>query len=108
MCSDPNLFSSTDFSGYEYYCDLPYYTDYITNILFGDNGDLIPVAADSGSSSTYFCDAHTSPANTTVTALIGFGGWAYRGDITGIFSIQYSVKIAASFEFGTVRMCYIP
>lgn len=84
---------------------------YLKNILFGDNGEIIPTLY-SGGSNTNYCDvvnmmsAAGSPSNTRY---VDVGGYTTAGVAGGLFyqRMAYNGYYLADRRVGT-RLCFIP
>lgn len=105
VCKYPSLYSSTDFSHYDYIGDEMRVEQFLREIHFGDNGD-ITAKSGAGSSNTFYCDYHY--ANVSSPSLRGllWGGYAYHGALAGlVYSHSHSVPSVTSPNVGS-RLCF--
>lgn len=108
VCSNPEYFSDVSYDGYNYVGNESRVNGYIKEVIFGDNGEIIPSVC-TGSSTTYHCDYHYTNIPTT-EALCGvlFGGHAFSGALAGFSSSRsYSSPATADAYVGS-RLIYIP
>ena len=91
-------------TGYTYLADMPYSSGYILNLMFGEDGALLPLST-GGSSTTGWCDYYEAPDLDGWRGLLSSGN-AYYGSSAG-FVIAYAYYSAAftSATFG-LRLCY--
>ncbi len=110
ITSDPNLFNDTSIDEYEYLGLQARYNGlgYITNIIFGEWGDIIADSAGTGSSSTYFCDSQYMSTSASYLTAVSVGGNATYNLDAGLAQIDsYFVASQASSSIGT-RLSFIP
>lgn len=112
VCSDPAKFgfsasaASHPLAGYRRIATVPNPQSYVTDILFGDDGDIIPCAY-GGSSTTYYCDDmgynNLVTANSAVAPRVDGTPGGYRG---GFLSLDlWHSPAGVSF---CNRLTYIP
>lgn len=108
VCSDPDKFTDSGYTDYTYVGNCPRESNYITKMLFGEGGEIIPSEA-GGSSSTYFCDQfYTAIPNSTELRGVLFGGSAGSGAVAGLAgSHSYDVPSIAGALLGS-RLCFLP
>lgn len=104
VCDDPAHYASALNDYYVARGTTPSANGYIKEIMFGEYGDIMPLAV-GGGSTTYFCDYHYQYAGLHGVL---FGGNAYYGAFCGfVFSIAYSAPSDTDATFGS-RLCFIP
>jgi len=107
--SNDNNVSDTNYTNYRKVGEMPYVNGYVKEIIFGNEGDILPLNTTGGSSTTYFSDYYyqANPAAETLRGLL-FGGSADRGAPAGSAS-AYSPDTPsnANAVFGS-RLTYFP
>lgn len=106
VCSDPQDFSDSGYTGYAYIGVEARVEGYANKHIFGDSGEMISSAI-GGGSTTYLCDYHYTSIPTTV-ALRGvlFGGYANNGSYAGFaYANSYHAPSNASAFIGS-RLCF--
>lgn len=112
VCDNPVNYADTVTTNYIFIGLLPRNSEYIKKILFGENGNILPLEVGSGASSVlYFSDIfYTSlPANGSAVSTRGvlFGGVADYGAGAGFASAYtYYTPSIAGGNIGS-RLCYI-
>jgi hypothetical protein len=83
-------------------------SNYVTTIVFGSNGDLLPSAV-GGSATTYWCDYFYTPQNVGTAGWYAplVGGNADNGASAGFGNVNSSY--GASFTYTTLgsRLCFL-
>lgn len=108
VCEDPSKFSSTSVANYKYVGLEARENGYVKDIIFGDDGEIIPSEVGGGSTS-YFCDYHYTniPSSTTLRGVL-FGGDASNGARAGLVcAYSSSAPSHADTVIGS-RLCFIP
>ena len=108
VCKDPSLFSDTNYDGYDYVGDEARESGYIKKIIFGNDGEMMPLEVGGGTTS-YFCDYHYTSIPTSAESLraVLFGGAANVGSDAGFSCANSgSAPSNASAYFGS-RLCFI-
>ena len=108
VCKDPSLFSDTNYDEYDYVGDEARESGYVKKIIFGDDGEMIPLEVGGGTTS-YFCDYHYTSIPTSAESLraVLFGGCAYDGSRAGFTCARsYYAPSTASAFIGS-RLCFI-
>lgn len=102
---DPSLFSSTSYASYQYQGAFSTNSSvYVTDILFGEYGEI--AATDTGgSASTYYCDYTYTNAGTTIRAF-RVGGYAYLGTIAGLACLNSHNAPSHAYRFIGSRLCF--
>ena len=108
VCKNPSLFSDTDYDGYDYVGDVARVTGYVKKIIFGDDGEIMPLEVGGGTTS-YFCDYYYTSIPTSAESLraVLFGGDAYDGSRAG-FACAYSSDAPSNADANVgSRLCFI-
>jgi len=105
ICKYPSLYSSTDFSHYDYIGDEMRVEQFLREILFGDNGD-ITAKSGAGSSNTFYCDYHY--ANVSSPSLRGllWGGFAVNGALAGLVCSHSTYVPSLTYPNVGSRLCF--
>lgn len=108
VCDDPAKFNDTGYDGYRHVGNEARTESYVKEVIFGEEGDIMPAVV-GGGSTTYHCDYHYTNIPTTETLRgVLFGGNAAYGSYAG-FASAHSAD-APSFTYARVasRLCFIP
>lgn len=109
VCHDPSKFKDNGYDGYVYVGNEARSSGYVTAIIFGEWGDIMPSAV-GGGSTIYFCDNHYTNIPTSGESLRGvlFGGSASHGAYAG-FAYAHSTN-APSYTYASFgsRLCFLP
>lgn len=108
VCEDTSKLNDTNYNGYKHVGNEARSEGYVKEIVFGEEGEIMPSVV-GGGSTTYFCDYHYTNIPTS-EALRGvlFGGSAYHGALAGLaFAYSPSAPSTATAHFGS-RLCFIP
>ena len=110
VCEDTSKLNDTNYNGYKYIGNEASSDGYIKEIIFGENGEIIPSII-GGSSTNFFCDYYetiTISQTTEMLCSILFGGNAYKGMYDGLTCVNsYYTYSYSSASFGS-RLCFIP
>ena len=108
VCLNPAFFSDDSYDGYEFVGNESRSNGYIKKIIFGNNGEMIPLEIGAGSTS-YFCDCnYVDIGNPKVDRSVLIGGASDVGACSGLFSKSSNYTHTDTSEnFGT-RLCFIP
>lgn len=108
VCRYPEKFSDTGYNGYTHVGNEARMDGFVTQITFGEYGDITAKAVD-GSSNSYYGDFHSSNI-TTATTLCGirFGGPANGDSYCGFVCSFTSNIIANATNSTSSRLCFIP
>jgi len=103
--SNDNNVSDTLYTNYRKVGEMPYNDGYIKSIIFGAEGDILPLNTTGGSSTTYFSDYYyqSNPASEVLRGL-RFGGDADSGANAAGASSANAPSIATS-NVGS-RLCF--
>lgn len=109
VCHEPSKFKDNNYDGYHHIGNAARNNGYIKEILFGEEGDIIPSTSTGGGSSTYFCDYHY----TTISASETIRGAMFGGDSgclanAGLACADLSRTASISYAFAGTRLCFIP
>lgn len=109
VCEDPSKFNDTNYNDYKYIGNESREDGYIKNIIFGEDGEIIPSII-GGTSTTFLCDIHYTNIPTIETLRIAaIGGATYDNAAAGLAYIRTSyTPIYLSNELGGSRLCFIP
>lgn len=107
ICDDPAGFSTDSYESYRLLGNLPQASGFITDVMFGDDGNIIPASATGGSSSTYFCD-YFAVGSSAKRYGVAFGGTATSGLQNGLASIYANNPAAYTMPVVGTRLCFIP
>ena len=91
-------------TGYTYLADMPYTSGYILNLMFGDDGALLPLLT-GGSSTTGWCDYYEAPGSDGWRGLLSSGNAAYGSNAGFVYA---TALYAASYTAAAIglRLCY--
>ena len=108
-CSDPAKFSDQGYDGYRYIGDAPRANGYVKEIVFGEDGDIVPIST-GGSTTTYFCDYWYTAIPASGESLRGvlFGGHANNGATAGLAFASSNGTPSTSYAYFGSRLCFIP
>jgi hypothetical protein len=84
-------------------------SDYVKTLLFGTNGDILPIVGGTAGASaiTYWCDYYYSNTSTALYALF-VGGSAYDGSFAGLgYCSSHYAASDVSTALGS-RLCFLP
>lgn len=108
VTDNPALFNDANYNGYSHVGNEARTEGYVKEVIFGENGEIMPAAV-GASSSTYFADYfYTNVTGNTGQRCVLFGGSAYDGAAAGFASA--TVNYAATLESANIgsRLCFIP
>lgn len=110
VCDDPAKFNDTNYDGYRYVGnEVRRNNIYIKEVIFGEEGDIIPIAGDGGST-TYHCDMHLLGRYglDEYLSAVYFCGAASDNAWAGLLYSCSAVKPSAKEYTVTTRLCFIP
>ena len=109
VCSDPEKFKDTGYNGYRHVGNVDRNDGFIKEVIFGEEGDIIPSICSGAGSSTFFCDYHKTYVfnNEVLTGLI-FGGTANVGSETGLACSESRFDPSFKATFIGSRLCFLP
>jgi len=107
--ADRHTVSDVNYIGYHKIGEMPYVNGYIKEVIFGAEGDILPLNTTGGSATTYFSDYYyqSNPAAEALRGLL-FGGNADRGATAGsACANSNSVPSDTNAHVGS-RLTYFP
>lgn len=108
VCEDTSKLNDTNYNGYKHVGNEARSEGYVKEIVFGEEGEIMPSVV-GGGSTTYFCDYHYTNIPTS-EALRGvlFGGLAVCGAYAGLACANSrNAPSNSDAHFGS-RLCFIP
>ena len=108
VCEDPSKLNDTNYNGYKHVGNEARTEGYVKEIIFGEEGEIMPSLV-GGGSTQFFCDYHYTNIPTT-EALRGvlFGGLALHGASGGLASADSNYAPSLSTARIGSRLCFIP
>ncbi|MDY4843490.1 MAG: hypothetical protein SO154_05385 [Prevotella sp.] len=108
VCRDPKKFSDTGYNGYTYVGNEARTEGFVTQITFGEYGDITAKAV-GGSDSSYHGDYHYTniPTATTLRGVL-FGGTADNGSSCGFVYSNSSNAPSGTHASIASRLCFLP
>lgn len=109
VCDDPAKFTVSGVDNYDYRGNLPRKEGYVKALIFGEDGEIMPLEV-GGGSTTYLCDySYTNiPSSREYERGVLIGGAADGVAISGLVSTAtYRLPTVTSGDYGT-RLCFIP
>ena len=108
VCEDPSKLNDTNYNGYKHVGNEARTEGYVKEIIFGEEGEIMPSLV-GGGSTQFFCDYHYTSIPTTETLRgVLFGGAASDGAGGGLaFAYSYRAPSYSNSYFGS-RLCFIP
>lgn len=108
VCEDPSKLNDTNYNGYKHVGNEARTEGYVKEIIFGEEGEIMPSLVGCGSTQ-FFCDYHYTNIPTT-EALRGvlFGGYANNGANDGLAYALSACTPSYSFTNIGSRLCFIP
>ena len=108
VCEDPSKLNDSNYNGYKHVGNEARTDSYVKEIIFGEEGEIMPSLV-GGGSTQFFCDYHYTNIPTTETLRgVLFGGRADDGAFGGL-AFAYSTS-APSYSVASIgsRLCFIP
>lgn len=107
VATDPANFNDVNYTGFEMR-GLEARTDgYITAMIFGEWGDMMPLSV-GGGSTTYFCDYHYTYIVSGGLRGVLFGGSAHDGADAGFASANSNNAPSSASALIGSRLCFLP
>lgn len=108
VCEDTSKLNDTNYNGYKHVGNEARSEGYVKEIVFGEEGEIMPSVV-GGGSTTYFCDYHYTDIPTS-EALRGvlFGGYANSGALAGLASARSNTAPSSASAYFGSRLCFIP
>ena len=108
VCEDTSKLNDTNYNGYKHVGNEARSEGYVKEIVFGEEGEIMPSVV-GGGSTTYFCDYHYTniPTSESLRGVL-VGGDAYHGAAAGLaYAVSNNAPSNAHAYFGS-RLCFIP
>ena len=108
VCKDPSLFIDTNYDGYDYVGDEERRAGYVKKIIFGDDGEIMPLEIGGGTTS-YFCDYHYTYIPTSAESIraVLFGGTATYGSLAGFACADSTCAPSGANAYIGSRLCFV-
>ena len=108
ICEDTSKINDMNFNDYTYIGNTFSLTGYVKEIIFGENGEIIPSIA-GGSSKSFFCDYQNTKSISTNDSLYGIfiGGSLKSSQDAGFISTMLYPPNNVTLNTGS-RLCFIP
>ena len=108
VCKDPSLFNDIGYDGYDYVGDEARSIGIIKKIIFGDDGEIIPLEV-GGGTTTYFCDNHYTEIPTSAESLriVLLSAAAYNNLNSGLSYINTLNSPSSIYNYVGSRLCLI-
>ena len=108
VCEDPYMLNDTNYNGYKYVGNEARPYGYVKEIIFGEEGEIMPSLV-GGGSTQFFCDYHLTTIPTT-EALHGvlFGCIAIFGNYDGLASANSGYAPSYTDSSIGTRLCFLP
>lgn len=108
VCDDPSKFNDTNYEGYKHVGNEARAEGYVKEIIFGEDGEIMPSLV-GGGSTQFFCDYHYTniPTKETLRGVL-FGGLASYGAYAGLAcALSSNTPSTANTRIGS-RLCFLP
>lgn len=108
VCEDMSKLNDTNYDGYKYIGNESRSDGYVKEIIFGEEGEIIPSLI-GGSSTQFFCDTYSTTIPTTETLYgIIIGGYINNGEGAGLAYINSTIIPSNGYSSIGSRLCFIP
>lgn len=108
VCEDTSKLNDTNYNCYKYIGNIPRSEGYVREIIFGEEGEIIPSLI-GGSSTTFFCNYYYTKISTTETlCAVTFCGDMRSYLYNGFTYIYSSMPLSNSYSNFGSRLCFIP
>lgn len=109
VCEDLSKLNDKNYDGYKYIGNEARLEGYVKEIIFGEEGEIIPSLIE-GTSMQFFCDYHFTKISTNGEELRGvlFGGNASYFRYNGFASMRSNYSPEISITLLGSRLCFIP
>ena len=108
VCEDPSKLNDTNYNGYKHVGNEARTEGYVKEIIFGEEGEIMPSLV-GGGSTQFFCDYHYTNIPTTETLRgVLFGGGANYGAGGGLASADSDYAPSNLNTAVGSRLCFIP
>lgn len=108
VCRDPKKFSDTGHNGYTYVGNEARANGFVTQITFGEYGDITAKAV-GGSNSSYHGDYHHTsiPTATTLRGVLFGGDASDKSNCGFVYSFSDNAPLIPNSNFAS-RLCFLP
>lgn len=109
-CSDPDYFADEVTAQYRFVGNVPKYNGYITQVFFGEQGDIMPQSVGEGASSIGFCDGLITNSGGTqgFMAVPLMGGDMSSQALAGMVALNSELPLDATWSLAGTRLVFIP
>lgn len=108
VCEDPSKLNDTNYNGYKHVGNEARTDGYVKEIIFGEEGEIMPSLV-GGGSTQFFCDHHYTNIPTTEKLRgVLFGGHAPSGANGGLAYANSNNPTSSSGTYFGSRLCFIP
>ena len=107
VCEDPSKLNDTNYDGYKHVGNAGRLNGYVKEIIFGEEGEIIPSLV-GGGSTQFFCDYYYTNISTSSLRCVMFGGNAAYGAYDGLASSSLVELPSGSDTSAGSRLCFIP
>lgn len=108
VCEDPYMYNDTNYNGYKYVGNEARTYGYVKEIIFGEEGEIMPSLV-GGGSTKFFCDYHWTGITTTeMLRGVVFGGLASDGAYAGLDFAGLHFLPSAPLSHNGTRLCFLP
>lgn len=107
VCEDPSKLNDSNYNGYKHVGNEARESGYVKEIIFGEEGEIMPSLV-GGGSTTYFCDYHYTdiPTSETLRGVL-FGGYAAGGANDGLAYAPSRYTPSYTSTYIGSRLCFI-
>lgn len=109
VCNDPEKFKDNGYDGYHHVGNEARNEGYVKEIIFGEEGDIMPTICSGAGSTTFFCDYHYTniPTAETLRGVLFSGGASYGANAGLACARSFAAPSNAGAFFGS-RLCFLP
>ena len=108
VCEDPSKLNDSNYNGYKHVGNEARTEGYVKEIIFGEEGEIMPSLV-GGGSTQFFCDYHyTNIPITEVLRGVLFSGSAHRGAFDGLAYANSNAAPSLTAAYFGSRLCFIP
>lgn len=110
VCHDPAKFNDSNYDGYSHVGNEARKEGYVKELIFGEEGEIMPKDCTGAGSTTYICDYHYTNIPSSGEALRGllFGGNADGGARCGFASALSNHAPSYAYAYVGSRLCFLP
>ena len=108
VCEDTSKLNDTNYNGYKYVGNASRIKGYVKEIIFGEEGEIIPSLTEANSSQLFYDYYYTDIPTTETLYDISVGGPMSSGSDIGLIYIAIT-NIPSNFSiYNGSRLCFIP